>query len=247
MKKIKRFFFVPFSFLRLIFFSITPFVLQTTAWPIMRLALYFCCRVKVLGKENLCGHREGRIFASNHISELDPIVIPTTLNPFSSLMPMFYISREREFYEKSGITKFLYGGLFFKIWGAYQAFVGLKDFERGLHHHIDILESGHSVCLFPQGGITKDGNIGEGKLGVAYLLWRTGKSVIPVAIYGLYRATFYELRTRKRSVIVSYGKPITREELFGSNIGAEAPSREELRAATEIIMQRIREMHELLV
>lgn len=229
------------------FFSLTPFLLQTFVYPFTWVSLRFFAKIRILGKENIRGHKHGVIFAVNHSSELDPILIPATLNPFSHLMPMFYIARERAFYPaaKNGkLTRFFYGGTFFKIWGAYPATVGTGDYEHALRHHIRILEKGKSVCIFPEGGKTKNGEIGEGKPGVAYLLWRTGRPVVPVAIHGHYQMSLHGFLTRKHSITVSYGKPITKEELFGANTDVVPPTREGLKAATQTIMSRIREMYE---
>lgn len=226
------------------FFTITPFLLQTFIWPIMWVVLRLFGRIDILGRENIHGHKRGAIIAPNHASEFDPILIPATLNPFSNLMPMFYLARERAFYDKTGLSQFIYGGLFFKIWGAYPVTVGTKDYEFALRHHIKILERGQSVTIFPEGGKTKTGHIGEGKPGVAYLSWRTGRSVIPVAIHGHHDMKPKDFFARKHSIAVSYGKPITREELFGANTNKTSPSQEQLKAATKVIMSRISEMYE---
>lgn len=226
------------------FFAITPFVLQAFVYPAMWVALRFFVKIRIIGRENLQGHKSGAIFAVNHASEFDPILIPATLNLFSPLMPMFYLARERAFYEKKGLAKYIYGGTFFKIWGAYPVTVGTGDYEQALKHHIHILERGKSVCIFPEGGKTQDGEIGEGKPGVAYLLWRTGRPVIPVAIHGHYGMDMGDFFGRRHMIAVSYGKPITREELFGRNAELLPPTREELKAATQTIMARIKEMYE---
>lgn len=227
------------------FFSWSPSILQTFVYPFTWVTLHLFARIRIVGREKLKGLKHGAIFAVNHSSELDPILIPATLNPFSRLMPMFYIARESSFYEKSGFAKYFYSGTFFKIWGAYPVTVGTGgDYEHALRHHIKILERGQSICIFPEGGKTKNGEIGEGKPGVAYLLWRTGRPVIPVAIHGHYQMHPRGFLTRKHSITVSYGKPITKKELFGANTGADSPSREELKSATQIIMSRIREMYE---
>lgn len=224
-------------------FSLTPFILQTMVYPFTWVGLRFFTHIRILGKENLEGHTQGVIFAVNHLSELDPILVPATLNPFSPLMPMFYTARERFFYEKKGLAQYFYGGTFFKLWGAYTAYVGTGDLALSLRHHIRILEKGKSVCIFPEGGKIPEGVIIEGKTGVAYLLWRTGVPVIPVAMRGHYKMTYREFCARTRTITVSYGKPITREELFNLRPDpAVVPTREELRTATHIIMSRIREM-----
>lgn len=226
------------------YYAITPFLLQLLVYPMMWVALRFFVRIKIIGKENLRGHKCGVIFAVNHASEFDPILIPATLNPFTPLMPMFYLARERAFYEKRGLVKYIYGGTFFKIWGAYPVTVGTGDYNFALKHHIKILDRGNSVCIFPEGGKTRDGNIKEGKPGVAYLLWRTGRPVVPVAIHGHYGMGMSDFFGRSHMIAVSYGKPITREELFGPVDESVPPSQEKLKIATQIIMTRISEMYD---
>lgn len=201
-------------------------------------------KIVILGKENIHGHIHGAIIAPNHASQFDPILIPATLNPFSNLMPMFYLARERAFYDVTGIAQYIYGGLFFKIWGAYPVHVGTKNYEYALASHIKILLREQSICIFPEGGKTKDGNIAEGKPGVAYLSWRTGRYIIPVAIHGHHQMGPSEFFSRKHSIVVCYGKPITREELFGKDFDKRTPSQDELKAATKIVMSRISEMYE---
>ncbi|MBI5401140.1 MAG: 1-acyl-sn-glycerol-3-phosphate acyltransferase [Candidatus Yonathbacteria bacterium] len=226
------------------FFLIIPFLLQTALWPFMWVMLWVFGKITILGKENIRGHECGAIFAVNHSSQFDPILIPATLNPFSSLMPMFYLARERAFYEKIGPSKYIYGGLLFKIWGAYPVAVGVHNYEYALRYHIEILERGQSICIFPEGGRNLSGGVGEGKPGVAYLLLRTGRPVIPVAIHGHHQMGPREFFSRKHTIVVSYGKPITKEELFGKKIENILPSREELKSATQTIMSHIREMYE---
>jgi 1-acyl-sn-glycerol-3-phosphate acyltransferase len=226
------------------FFSWTPAILQTSVYPFTWVSFRFFARIRIVGKEHIREHKRGAIFVVNHMSELDPILIPATLNPFSSLMPMFYIARERAFYQKKGLSKYIYGGTFFKIWGAYPASVGTGDYELALKHHIRILEYGKSVCIFPEGRKSQDGSIGEGKPGVAYLLWRTDAPVIPVALHGHHQMGLHGLFSRKHSITVSYGKPITKAELFGHNTDIAAPTHEVLKSATHVIMSRIREMYE---
>ncbi len=228
-------------------FSWTPLILQTLVYPFTWIGLGFFARIRVYGRENLRGMKQGAIFAVNHSSELDPILIPATLRPLSRLMPMFYLARERSFYpnaQKGGLSKYFYGGLFFKIWGAYPAVVGTGDYELALKHHIRILGHGKSITIFPEGKKTRDGKIGEGKSGVSYLLWSTGVPVIPVAIHGHYQMNAGDFFSRKHTIAVSYGKPITRAELFGPDADRIPPTHEDLKTATHVIMSRIREMYE---
>lgn len=227
-----------------------PLVLQTLVYPCTWLAFRFFTYIRIKGLEHVRGMKNGAIFAVNHTSELNPILVPATLPFLSRLMPMFYVSRETAFYLRDGKKSFslkqiFYGGNFFKLWGAYPASVGTGDYELALRNHIKILNDGRSVCIFPEGKITRDGLVGEGKPGVAYLLWRTRVPVIPVAIRGDYRMTFRDFIFRNRTVTVSYGAPITAVEVFKVALKeGRQPTLEELKEATSVIMARIRGLWE---
>ena len=105
-------------------YYIAPWVLQTTIWIPTRIFFKLFCSYKVKGLKNLKELEKncfGTIFAVNHSSELDPIMIPASLPFFSCLMPMFYVSREQKFYVSSGWRQHIYGGLFFCLWGGHNA------------------------------------------------------------------------------------------------------------------------------
>lgn len=227
-----------------------PLLFQTLVYPCTWIAFRFFTHIRIKGLEHVRDMKDGALFAVSHSSELNPILVPATLPFLSRLMPMFYVSRETAFYLRDGKREFslkqvFYGGNFFKLWGAYPVTVGLGDYELALKHHIKILNDGRSVCIFPEGKITRDGFVGEGKPGVAYLLWRTGVPVIPVAIRGDYRITLRGFLSRKRTITVSYGAPIISTEVFGIAFKENRPpTLEELKAVTSLIMSRIRTLWE---
>lgn len=216
--------------------------LQVILWPIVWLQMRLFGNLRIIGSENTKGHKVGAIFAVNHSSELDPFLVPATLDPFSALFPMHYVARTREFYEKTGITQYAYGGLVFEIFGAYPAMPGMKDYERMLLHHIKILCRGHSVCIFPEGKLNISGEVGRGAPGVAYLSWRTGRPIIPVAIHGCGQMGLRDFFARKCMLSVSYGEPVTWEDLFGEDTNRAKPTHDELIDATQVIMSRIKDM-----
>lgn len=192
-----------------------PLVLQTLIWVPTRLILKFFLRFNVLGAENLKGLKGSVIFAVNHGSEWDPILVPAALPFLSPLNPTFFTSRERKFYGKQGLHSFLYGGLFFKVWGAYPVKVGVKNYERSLRQHIRILEdNAGSICFFPEGAKTKDGNFLPAKGGISYLAHRTGTTVIPVMLHGHFKMRKDDFFLRRNKVTVTFGRPILSRELF---------------------------------
>lgn len=220
-------------------------VLQTLIWIPTRIFFKIFYSYKVEGLENLKNLKSnnyfdnkkgGVIFAVNHSSELDPIMIPASLPFFSRLMPIFYVSREKNFYINSGVKKHIYGGLFFRLWGAHNVFVGLNNFELALKHHIEILKSGKSLCIFPEGKKTPDGNIGRGKGGASFLAQRTNSTIVPVRIKGFHKSCLKRDFLRRKKIEVVFGKPIYPDDLFSNS---KIKNFDEYKQATQKIMETI--------
>jgi 1-acyl-sn-glycerol-3-phosphate acyltransferase len=57
---------------------------------------------------------------------------------------------------------------------------------------------GQLVCIFPEGQLTKDGEIGEFRSGVNRILERTPVPVIPMSLSGLWQSIFSRNRSRKQ-------------------------------------------------
>ena len=222
---------------------LSPFLLQTFVWIPTWIVLGLCGRFRVYGKENLKGLSRGVIFAANHGSELDPILVPASLNPFSAVTPIFYVAREREFYEKDGFSKYIYGGLWFKLWGAYPAYTGKKDYSFSLQEHIKILNAGKSILIFPEGAKTKNGEVGNGKGGVAFLSYTTGVTIVPVAMNGHFKMSPADFFLRRHSLVLTYGKPIYPKELFPQG---DTPTPDEYKAAAQVVMGKITELYRVI-
>lgn len=204
-------------------YSIAPRILQTLAWYPGRWMLDYFGRLEIVGRENLDrvkkmkGNR-GVIFALNHVSELDPIIVLAGLPPFSKLFPMFYVGAPDESFNhnKFGWRRHIYKSWFFRSWGSYPIRAGLKNYEEALTHHLGILDDGQSLTIFPEGGITKDGILREGKGGVAFLANKTDSIIVPVSIAGVFNITKSEFFGRARKIVLTYGKPLEKKELFSN-------------------------------
>ena len=95
------------------------------------------------------------------------------------------------------------------------------------------LADGQLVCVFPEGALTKDGNVAEFKGGVARILERTPVPVIPMALMGLWRSVF----SRNRTVSVPFAKLFPTVRLaIGSPQGPSAVTPESLRDAVVALM-----------
>lgn len=237
------------------FFYLSPFILQTAVWPIVRPLFRFFLYLKIVGLENVpMAFAYGRtqmpysqgtrineiIFAVNHSSELDPILVPVSLPFLSPIMPMFYTSREQAFYKTSGWRQFFYGGFFFKLWGSHPVNTGRQNYKESLKTHIEILNNGRSVCIFPEGRKTRDGSVGaEAHGGVAYLSYRTGAPVVPVRIKGVFKMSLGDFLFRKRAVEVVFGRPFSSSDLFPKSA---PPSFEEIKTAVRRVIEAIQKL-----
>jgi len=223
-------------------YFIFPLIFQKFIWLPTRLALIIFGRVKVNGLENLKNLSKPVIFACNHSSEMDPFMVPATLPFWSRFSPLFYTVREQSFYSNNGWRKYMFGGLFIKSWGGYTAVTGLRDYEKSLLPHIDIIQDGGSFCVFPEGSISKDGLLQPAKGGVAYLAYKGDCSIVPVAISGVYNMSMGDFFTRKRKIIVSYGKPITQDELQEMIARSIEPKGNVYKEESIYVMKRVGEM-----
>ncbi len=225
------------------FFLISPLILQTFIWPGTRLLLKVFGHFEVHGLEHLTpvSTKKGAIFASNHTSELDAILLPAGLPFLSRFMPIFYTSREKKFYDTSGILQLIYGGFIFQLWGAHRVMTGKKDYEKSLVNHVKIVEAGKSVFVFPEGGVTPDGTIQTARGGVGYLAERTGAPVIPVGISGAHKMKFSDFFLRRRHIKITFGPSITVTELHENVARSVEPGGNVYKEEAEYIMGKVRD------
>jgi 1-acyl-sn-glycerol-3-phosphate acyltransferase len=201
-------------------YSVFPFALQKIIWIPTRILLVIFGRLKIVGLENLSSISGGAIFAMNHSSEVDPFMVPSSLPFFSPFSPIFYATREKSFYTRSGWRKHLFGGTFIKMWGGYGVRAGLHDYARSLEEHLVIAKAGGSFCFFPEGGITDDGKLRPGKGGIGFMAHRSGLPVVPVALKGAFGMSLLDFFMRRRKLTIVFGKPI--EYAFPPEASVEA-------------------------
>lgn len=199
--------------------------LKLFGYAILRVVVTFCFRIafnlKIRGKEN-APKTGSNIFASNHRSYLDPILIAT-----KAKVPNCYMAKDELFH----------GNKFFvwliKYMGAFPVVRGSGD-SSVITTSIDKLEEGRNLVIFPEGTRSKDGTLGRGKTGVALIAALAQVPVIPVAI------SFKGEKLKFRSkVIVRYGKVISPEEL---KIDTSQPR--EMKRVRQKIMESIAELVE---
>lgn len=154
---------------------------------------------------------KGMIFSSNHTSEWDAILVRCALPWGMFTHPMYYVAMTKEHYQyaKFGWRRYLYGGSFFKLLGAYPAYLGMRDYHASVVNHIELLENGKCVCIFPEGKISVNtAKPSEAKGGVAYLAEQTRTDIIPVQFIGLNQVTWGNILFFRRPTIEIKYKPM---------------------------------------
>ena len=163
----------------------------------------------------------GYIYASNHRSYADPVLISIPVKK-----RFVYMAKEELF-------KNPFFAALIRMMGAFPVVRGSGDMKV-IDTAVEKLESGKNLVIFPEGTRSKDGKVGKGKTGVAMIAAMTGADVIPVGIVFEGKLSF------RKKVVVKYGKPVHSEQLALS----EKPSPKELKAVKLKIMDSITELVE---
>ncbi len=173
---------------------IAPTILQGLVWPFIHLFLDVFFRMSVKGKDDLQkaideSKESGRglLFVLKHRSEADFIFPLVGILPLTHAFPMFYVAQDStEYLLKKGFgwRRFFYATPYFlKAWGAYPYIKGQHDYSKSLVYFEELLRLGKSVCIFPEGKISKAGEgIQEIHGGAGYLLEKTNAIVVPVSV-----------------------------------------------------------------
>lgn len=198
-------------------YAILPYLLQAFAWPFAHVIFRMNGTFTVHGREHLKDIKGPMVFAANHVNDLDPVVTRAIL-PFigkGKQTPLFWVARFRKDYDAladepfEGWRGFLYSDWFFRVWGAYPAYRGTRDYGQSLRHHLRILKDGYSVCIFPQGGKAKlQGREAPVRGGAVFLAHEAGVPLIPIAIRGTRGIDFRTLFFKKTKIEVRILPPV---------------------------------------
>ena len=181
----------------------------------VKVAYYIFYNIKVEGKENI--PKDGSyIFASNHRSFADPVLISLPVR-----VPFSFMAKE-ELFKQNIFFAFLIKSL-----GAFPVTRGKGD-TSAIDKSLVCLNKGRNLVIFPEGTRSKDGKVGRGKTGVALIAAIAQVPVIPVGIVFEGKLKF------RKKVFVKFGKAISPEEL---NISDANPR--ELKRLRQTIMNEI--------
>lgn len=161
-------------------------------------------KIRVHQRENI-PEQGGAILVPNHISWLDGLLLFATS------------SRQVRMLIDAGIIDTWRAHGFAKLMGA----IPIKPTPKSTRHAIETareaLQAGELVCIFPEGGISRSGQLGRFKPGVLEIQRGTGAPIIPVYLDELWGSIF-SFRggkffwkwptTHPRRVSIWFGKPI---------------------------------------
>ena len=181
-------------------------------------------RARSRGAENVpeCG---AAIVAPNHFSFMDHFLLGSPLR------------RKVRFMGKSQLFTGAAGWVYAQG-GVFPVRRGARDEETFITAEA-ILGRGGVVVMYPEGGRSRTGELApRAKPGIGRLALESGAPVVPVAILGSYQVRNWR-KLRFTKVIVQYGEPFRFERVPHS-------ARDQQQAAAEVILERIRGMHDEL-
>jgi len=137
------------------------------------------------------------IIAGNHPSYLDPALV------------MLPLKRPVKFMAWDALFKIPLFGPLIRALGAFPVDIRKGKGEAAYRQAVRVLERGDVLGIFPEGGRSEWGVMGELRNGVARLALETGAPIVPVTIGGAYRAwPKWKLLPKPARIIVRYHQPI---------------------------------------
>jgi 1-acyl-sn-glycerol-3-phosphate acyltransferase len=164
------------------------------------------------------------IIAPNHFSFLDHFFVAV------------YLRRKVNFMAKSQLFKMPLE-IIFNNGGVFPVRRGHHDEEAFKTAHA-ILERGGIVVMYAEAGRSRSGELGKPRHGIGRLALESGAPVVPTAIAGTERVRNWK-RLQFPKVTVRFAAPLRFERV-------ETPERGQAQAASEVVFDRVKEMHAAL-
>lgn len=159
-----------------IFLLVPEYFLRFVAFLLTRVVYRFRLR----GVENIPGEGAA-ILVCNHVSFIDPVLLMA-----ASPRPIRFIM-DRRIFETPVL------GWFFRLAKAIPITTRDDDplvYEAAFAKARNVLQGGDLLCIFPEGALTRDGALGDFKVGVMKLLQSNPVPVVPLALQNLWGSFF---------------------------------------------------------
>lgn len=177
-------------------------------------------RYKIVNKNNF-PTEGGYIVACNHISSSDPILLG-----IGQKRRIYFMAKD-ELFKNKFFAKIMRG------LGAFPVKRGADD-GKAIKTGTELINEGNVMGIFLEGGRSKTGDFMRPRSGCALVAYDTQVPVIPACITNLSKKN--RLFGKR---IIHYGEPLSLEEL-----GLLTGDRRELRNASKVIMEKIKELRE---
>ena len=159
-----------------IFIQVPEFAMRCIAWIVAH--IFYRIKHKNLDRIPLEGPA---VIVCNHVSYMDALVIASLCR------------RPARFVMDKSIFNIPVLNLIFKTFKAIPITSKAKDpkiYDAAFESIASELDQGNIICIFPEGRLTRDGEIGEFKSGIDKILARNPVPVIPSALCGLWGSFF---------------------------------------------------------
>ncbi len=159
-------------------------------------------RLQIVGFENF-PQTGGVLLLGNHISWIDWAIVQ-----MSSPRPVRFIM-ERSIYERWYLKWFL------DFFGCIPISAG--QYQKALDQVTELLNQGEVVCLFPEGTISRNGQLTEFKRGYEKAAANAHGVIVPFYLRGLWGSSFsrsssglreHRKSGRKREIVMAFGEPL---------------------------------------
>jgi long-chain acyl-CoA synthetase len=178
---------------------------------VIKIIFRVCFLLKVEGRENV-KHTGAYLICPNHVSYLDALVVLSAL-PFKTVLNTFFVGYNQIF-KKFFLRNLTKMARLIPIETSYNLVDALRTCAYVLTHD-------RSVCYFPEGQRSIDGEVKEFKTGVGILMKEINVPVVPAFIAGSFEAW---PRTRKfprfRRITIRFGQRCTVKDLLDNDTDA---------------------------
>jgi 1-acyl-sn-glycerol-3-phosphate acyltransferase len=179
-----------------------------------------------------------RAIGAEHVPFAGPVILaPNHFSQWDHFFAGVYLRRRIRFMAKSQL--FTNPFIKFVFWhgGPFPVRRGHHD-EEAFKTAYEILNRGGCLLMYPEGGRSRSGGLGEPRPGVGRIALESGVPVIPVAIHGSKGVRRWR-KLRFPKVTIQYGEPISFDVV-------PSPSRDEQLEVAGQVFERVREMYQAL-
>ncbi len=179
-----------------------------------------------------------RAIGAEHVPTSGPVILaPNHFSQWDHFFAGLYLRRKIRFMAKSQLFSNPLIQYIFWHGGAFPVRRGHQD-EEVFKTAYAILERGGCLLMYPEGGRSRSGGLGEPRPGVGRIALESGAPVIPVAIHGSLGVRRWR-KLRFPKVTVQYGEQM-------SFAAVSEPSREQQLEVAGQIFERVQDMYTTL-